>query len=68
MVRCGLVAALQKASHRLWSPAKEQREWLIDALTARLDRAKIAAAMGIDVATLVDYLERLSAAEDAPYA
>jgi hypothetical protein len=49
-----------------WTPTSEQAELLVDMLTARLDRAKIAAALGIDVETLVDYLERLAAAQDAP--
>jgi hypothetical protein len=49
-----------------WTPTSEQAELLVDMLTARLDRAKIASALGIDVETLVDYLERLAAAQDAP--
>jgi hypothetical protein len=49
-----------------WTPTSGQADWLIDALTARLDRAKIAAILGIDVATLRSYLERLEAAEHAP--
>jgi hypothetical protein len=62
-----LVAALQKASHRLWSPTREQEGLFVDLMTARLDRAKIAAAFGIDMKTLTLYLARLAAAEDAPY-
>jgi hypothetical protein len=49
-----------------WRPTRSEQELLIDMLTARLDRAKIVAALGIDEATLRSYLERLAAAEDAP--
>jgi hypothetical protein len=49
-----------------WAPTGAQADLLVDMLTARLDRAKIAAALGIDVATLRSYLERLAAAQDAP--
>jgi hypothetical protein len=51
-----------------WRPTRAQAELLIDMQTARLPAATIAAALGIDVATLRSYLERLAAAEDAPCA
>jgi hypothetical protein len=50
-----------------WTPTRAQADLLVDMLTARLDRAKIAQRLNIDEATLRSYLERLAAAEDAPY-
>ena len=61
-----MVAALQKASHRLWSPPREQAELLVDMMTARLPVERIAQRLNVDVETLAEYLARLAAAEDAP--
>jgi hypothetical protein len=40
---------------------------LVDMLTARMPKAKIAAFLHIDVRTLTAFMHRLSAAADAPY-
>jgi hypothetical protein len=50
-----------------WSPPPEQHELFIDMLVARLPLALIAERHGVDVATLREYLERLAAAQDAPW-
>jgi hypothetical protein len=49
-----------------WTPTKQEAEPLIDMLTARLPAARIAQRLNIDTATLIEYLARLAAAQDAP--
>jgi hypothetical protein len=49
-----------------WAPTKAEAELLVDMLVAKLTPAKIAKFFHIDVRTLKAFLERLSAAADAP--
>ena len=50
-----------------WRPTKSEADLLIDMLKARIPEAKIAAFFYIDVRTLRNFLQRLSASMDAPY-
>jgi len=50
-----------------WRPTKSEADLLTDMRTARIPEAKIAAFFYIDVRTLRNFLQRLSAAMDAPY-
>ena len=54
------------APFKCWRPTKPEADLLIDMLTARMPKAKIAAFLYIDVRTLTAFMHRLSAAADAP--